>query len=133
MTITVDTSVLVEFLLDQKRADECGTLLDSISKKKIEAVVSHSSLHAIEAMVRSHQKLSLLLKNMEVSMQIFETTISDEQAVAILSGEIRRDFDDTLQYYVAKRTGSEAIVSFDRHFDKLDIPRLEPSEMLERI
>jgi len=42
------------------------------------------------------------------------------------------DFDDALQYYVAKRLGAEAIVSFDRHFDKLDVPRIEPSSLLKK-
>jgi predicted nucleic acid-binding protein len=42
------------------------------------------------------------------------------------------DFDDALQYYVAKRLGAEAIVSYDRHFDKLDVPRIEPSTLIKK-
>ena len=42
------------------------------------------------------------------------------------------DFDDALQYYVAKTLGAEAIVSYDRHFDKLDVPRIEPSELIKK-
>ncbi len=40
------------------------------------------------------------------------------------------DYGDTLQYYVAKKTGAEAIVSYDKHFNNLDIPRREPREYL---
>ncbi|MGI0084843.1 MAG: type II toxin-antitoxin system VapC family toxin, partial [Nitrososphaerales archaeon] len=58
--------------------------------------------------------------------------VSDEISTAILSQKIGRDFDDALQYFVAMKIGAEAIVSFDRHFDNLDIPRLEPSEVLTK-
>jgi len=40
---------------------------------------------------------------------------------------IPKDFDDALQYYVAKKLGAEMMVNFGRHFDGLDIPRIEPS------
>ena len=42
------------------------------------------------------------------------------------------DFDDALQYHVAKRLGAEPIVSYDRHFDKLDVPIIEPSELIKK-
>jgi predicted nucleic acid-binding protein len=51
-------------------------------------------------------------------------------AIGILASEIKRDFDDTPQYYVAKKLGASGIVSFDRHFDGLDIPRLEPGKIV---
>jgi predicted nucleic acid-binding protein len=41
---------------------------------------------------------------------------------------IDRNHDDSMQYYVAKKSGAEKIVSFDHHFDGLDIPRAEPKE-----
>ncbi len=35
-----------------------------------------------------------------------------------------------MQYYVAKKVGAEGIVSFDKHFDGLDLRRLEPNAVL---
>ncbi len=132
MTITLDTSVFVEMLLAQERADECKSLLDSIAEGDRDAVVSHFTLHAIEAMIRSPQKLSEFLQDVESSkgLKTYDTTLSDERSVVILSDKMRLDFDDSVQYYVAKFTGSSAIVSFDKHFDDLDIPRIEPSDVL---
>jgi len=48
-----------------------------------------------------------------------------------MMGDIKRDFDDALQYYVAKKLGAKAIVSFDKHFDGLDVPRLEPKQVIQ--
>ena len=130
MTITVDTSVFIELLLDQDKAKESGSLLNAIAQDRLEAVVSHFAVHAIEAMLPS-QKLSSFLKDVETSkgLTVYETTISDEQSVAILSGKIGLDFYDSIQYYVAKRTSSAAIVSLDKRFDGCAIPRREPIQI----
>jgi uncharacterized protein len=135
MTITVDTNIFVELLLGQERAQECKSLLDEIEQGRIDAVLSHFSLHAIEATIRSPRKLSEFLKNIEISrgLEIFDTSLSDEQSIAVLSSEIGLDFDDSVQFYIARRTGSSAIVSFDRHFDGQGIPRREPIQILEQL
>lgn len=132
MTITIDTSVFVEMLLAQEGAKESKSLLDAIADGSMDAVVSHFTIQAIEAVIRSPKKLSEFLKDVENSkgLEVYDTSLSDERSVAILSGKIGLDFGDSVQLYVAKLTGSSAIVSFDRHFDGLDIPRREPSDML---
>jgi len=135
MTITVDTSVFVELLLDQDRAEESESLLDAIAQGRVAAVVSQFTVHAIEAMLPSQQKLSAFLNGVQTSkgLTIYDTTISEEQSVSILSAKIGLDFDDSVQYYVAKRTSSSAIVSFDRHFDRCGIPRREPTQFLKEL
>jgi hypothetical protein len=72
------------------------------------------------------------LRNLEhsVGLSIYDTSLSDEMAVALISKKIGLDFDDALQYFVAKKLGVEAIASFDEHFDKLDVRRVEPRELL---
>jgi predicted nucleic acid-binding protein len=57
--------------------------------------------------------------------------MQDEMAAAILMKDIGRDFDGSLQYYIAKRLGLKAVVSFDKHFDQLDIPRIKPRDVIE--
>jgi predicted nucleic acid-binding protein len=44
--------------------------------------------------------------------------------------EATLDFDDALQYYVAKKLGVDAIISYDKHFDELDVSRQEPLEII---
>ena len=93
--------------------------------------MTHFSLHAIEAVLNDPDLNLKLLRNIENSLglTLYDTSIEDEMSTAILMKEIGRDFDDTLQYYVAKKMGAEVIVSFDRHFDGLDIPRIEPARV----
>jgi len=43
---------------------------------------------------------------------------------------MKLDFGDALQYFVAKKLSVEAIISYDKHFDDLDISRKEPKHFL---
>lgn len=65
-----------------------------------------------------------------MGLSVYETSLEDEMAVSMLMDKVKLDFDDALQYYLAKKLGVEAIVSYDRHFDKTDIKRREPSEYI---
>ena len=133
MTITLDTSIFVEVILGQEKAEESQSLLNLVATGGVNAVVSHFSIHAIGAIIRSQAKLSEFLKAVELStgLTVYDTTLTDEQTIAILSAKIKLDLDDSVQYFVAKRTNSTSIVSFDRHFDGLDVPRREPFQILE--
>jgi len=131
----IDTNIFLELLLDQKRAEECEQLLGKIANGDIEAVVTSFTIHAVEAILNNSKLVLTFLRNIENSLglSIYDTTIDDQQAVAILMSEKELDFDDCLQYYVAKKLGAEAIVSFDKHFNELDIPRKEPKEILDKL
>lgn len=90
-------------------------------------------MHAVEAMLKHGEPLVVFARNIEnsVGMRVYETTLEDEIAIAILSDKIGMDFDDALQYYVAKKVGAGAIVSFDKHFDKVGILRVEPFKLIK--
>jgi predicted nucleic acid-binding protein len=131
--ITIDTSVFIELNLNQEKAEQAGALLQAIGLGKIEANVSHFAVHALEAGFRSQKETREFLKNIETSkgLHVYDTSIADEISIAALAEEVGLDFDDAAQYYVARKTDSSSIVSFDRHFDKLkDIPRKEPASIL---
>jgi len=130
--ILLDTNIFLELLLDQKRATDCEELLQLISKGKTEAAVTHFAVHAVEAVIGDPNSLATFLGNLEHSagLSIYDTNLSDEMAAALITQKIDLDFDDTLQYYVAKKLGVDALVSFDKHFDKVDIRRIEPRDLL---
>jgi predicted nucleic acid-binding protein len=133
--ILVDTNIFLEVLLGRKKADECAQLLNRMSSGEVEGVVTRFSVHAIEAMLgdKSEEKLTAFLRGLEQThrLTVHDTSTEDEVAVSLLKGKIGRDFDDSLQFYVAKKLGAQSIVSFDGDFDGLDIPRREPKDIVE--
>ncbi|MBI2185261.1 MAG: type II toxin-antitoxin system VapC family toxin [Thaumarchaeota archaeon] len=128
--ILLDTNIFLELLLDRKKAGECEELLDRVAEGAVEAVVTKFTVHAIEALVDNPKTILTFLKNLNnsVGLEVYDTSLEEESAVPWIMETTRLDFDDALQYYVAQRSDAEAIVSFDKHFDGLDIPRKEPKE-----
>ena len=109
--------------LGQKRADECEKFLDKVSKGELKAVISKFTIHTIEALLNESNLMLVFLRNIQNSLglNVYETSLDHEIAASMLMDQIKLDFDDALQYYVAKKLGAEAIVSYDKHFDTVDI------------
>jgi len=130
--ILIDTNIFLEVALAQERSEECKMLLNAISKGDLEATVTHFTIHAMAAILGKGSRLVEFLRNVEGSegLNVYTTSISEEMSVALMADGIGIDFDDTLQYFVAKKIGADSIASFDKHFDGLDLPRIEPRDAL---
>lgn len=131
--ILIDTNVFLELLLGQSRAGDCRAFLERVSGGQVEAVATRFSVHVTEAVIGEGELLTRFIRNIENSegLYVYDTDLTEESSAALLTGQLRLDFDDAIQYYVAKRLGATAIVSFDRHFDGLDVPRMEPRDFLK--
>ena len=58
------------------------------------------------------------------------TSISEKVKAVDIASETGLDIDDAIQYAVALSVNAEAIISFDKHFDDLKIPRKEPKDIV---
>mgnify|MGYP000508603677 CR=1 FL=1 len=130
--LLIDANVFIELFLGQEKAEECERFLEKVSSGELEAVVSKFTIHAIEAMLNDSTLILTFLRNIQGSLglNVYETSMEDEMAASMLMDKVKLDFDDAVQYYLAKKLGVKAIVSYDKHFDKVDIKRKEPSEFL---
>ena len=131
--LLIDANVFLELFLGQEKADECERFLHKVSVGGLEAVISKFTIHAIEALLNNSTLILAFLRNVEGSLglNVYETSIEEEIAASMLMDKVKLDFNDAIQYYLAKKKlGVEAIVSYDKHFDTLDIKRKEPSEFL---
>ncbi len=130
----LDTNIFLEFLLGQERADECIALLELIRDGKERAIVTSFSIHSIEVILFSANKIDILEEFLSTLLKfegltVFGTSLIDEIEVVKISRSTGLDFDDSLQYYVAKLFGLE-LVSLDRDFDDKEIRRLEPKNIV---
>lgn len=130
--LLIDTNIFLELLLGQKKADDCEKFLEKLSEGELGAIVTKFTIHAIEAILNDPDLILLFLRNLQnsIGIDIYDTTIEDEMAASMLMKKIGLSFDDSLQYYTAKKLGVEAIVSYDKHFDKTDLQRKEPSDFI---
>lgn len=130
--LLLDANIFLELFLGQEKAGECEKFLGQISRGELEAVVSKFTIHAIEALLNNSALILVFLRNIQGSLglYVYETSVEEEMATSMLMDKLKLDFDDAVQYYLAKKLGVEAIVSYDKHFDTVDIKRKEPSEFL---
>jgi len=64
-----------------------------------------------------------------VGLRVINTSLDDKLHIAQLAKQMNFGFDDAYQYYAA-RLHNLKIVSFDRDFDKGEIQRVEPSQIV---
>ncbi len=127
----VDTNVFLEALLAQAKSGECEIFLENLRRGKITGLITDFSLHSIIVIMGSLNrvndlKLFLLSLTAYKGLKIYQTTIADEIKAAEIAVNRNLDLDDAIQYSAALSVNAEAIVSFDKHFNNLKIPRKEP-------
>lgn len=129
-----DTNIFLEIFLDQEKADICQNALGSLTVDK-PGWVTAFSVHAIEALLGQTSKrrklLDKFLQYLEVEdfLSRYATTLEEEKKILTLTGVFSLDFDDALQYFVAKRL-DVSLVTLDQDFQRVTgIRVLSPSTL----
>lgn len=128
-----DTNIFLEILLDQEKAGLCRASLEGVNEQRRGWVTSFS-LHAIEVILERAGRLEIVRRfltdlSQDRLFSRYETTTEEELEIARLAPKLSLDFDDTLQYYVAKKRNL-SLVTLDRDFRRIkDIPVLAPGEV----
>ncbi len=131
----VDTNIFLEVLLSEDRKDECKRFLRLLKDDSKSGIVTDFTIHSIIVIMDQFSKLKEL-KTFLLSLlayrglHVYFTTIGDEVRAVEFAVEQNLDMDDAIQYSAALKAEAEAIVSFDKHFDGLKVPRLEPVDII---
>lgn len=127
----IDTNIFLEVLLSRARKEECKKFLTALRDGKKSGIVTDFTIHSIivimDRLNRPNElKTFLLSLTAYKGLHIHHTTITDEVKATELAVERNLDMDDAIQYSSALSANADAIVSFDKHFNGLKIPRVEP-------
>ncbi|PIU59908.1 hypothetical protein COS86_01755 [Candidatus Bathyarchaeota archaeon CG07_land_8_20_14_0_80_47_9] len=128
----VDTNIFLEVLLSRARKEECKKLLKSLRDGKNSGVVTDFTIHSIIVIMDTLNRLKelktfLLSLSAYKGLHIYHTTIADEVKATEIAVNQKLDMDDAIQYSSALSTHADAILSFDKHFDRAKIPRIKPA------
>jgi uncharacterized protein len=129
--LLVDTNIFLEVLLSQQRKDECEEFLNQLKNGKKIGVMTDFSVHSIIVIMDSLNKLKelrtfLLCLTAYKGLKIYRTTVAEEIKATEIAIAENLDMDDAIQYSTALSLNVEAIISYDKHFNNLKIPRKEP-------
>lgn len=130
----IDANIILEVLYKRDRWRESYEFLNAVKKGDIQAYILHFTIHGISAILGKPDIVAKFLSELSTwkGLIIADLSIEEEKAAAEIAKNIDLDFDDGLHYYFAKKKNI-LIVSFDKDFDKTDINRIEPREILESI
>ncbi len=131
----VDTNIFLEVLLQQHKKDECESFLTLLRKGKQIGIITDFTIHSIIVIMSNFNKLNelkvfLLSLTAYKGLKIYRTNLADEIMATELALKDELDMDDAIQYSAALSLNVKAIISYDKHFDNLKIPRKEPFNQL---
>ena len=126
----IDANIILELLYKRSRWKESYKFLNKIKAGEVRAYMLHFTLYGISAILGKPELVSHFLSEILTwrGLTIVDLPIEEELMASELARKIGLDFDDGLQYYYAKKAGTQ-IVSFDKDFDKTDVRRVEPREI----
>ena len=129
----LDTSIILEFLLDQEKADDVEWFLRETRLENL--YISDFTLYSLGiALLRRnmHEAFLRVANDLLVLGGVHLARVAVEDMENIVSA-VRRfniDFDDAYQYTIAAKY-SLTILSFDSDFDRTDLGRRVPAEIIQ--
>lgn len=128
----VDSNVWLELLLEQERAEEVDQFLQIVGTDEL--WITEFTIYSMGIIMTRLNKndifkdfLSDVLEDSGVKRVCL--SISDLKRVIQVGKIFRLDFDDSYQYVAAEKNDLY-LVSFDTDFDRSEIERKTPSEIL---
>jgi predicted nucleic acid-binding protein len=129
----VDTNVWLELLLEQQRAAEVHQFLESVDAGQLSMTeFALNSIGLITTRLRKQDVFEAFVSDILEDSAVRRICLSaiDLKGVLTFMNKFHLDFDDAYQYVAAKRNGL-LLVSFDADFDKTDINRKVPADLLD--
>jgi predicted nucleic acid-binding protein len=128
----LDTSIILELLLDQEKADDVERLLRETQAGRLH--LTEFTLYSVGVVLIRRKRHDSFLEALNElfgagGLRLIRLAVSDMKAVADASRNFNLDFDDAYQYAAAEKR-SLVIVSFDRDFDRTPRGRKSPTEIL---
>jgi predicted nucleic acid-binding protein len=129
----VDTNVWLELLLLQERSTEVRQFLQSIDADKLSMTeFALNSIGLITTRLRKQDVFEAFISDILEDSAVRRVCLSSHDLRRVLSvmKKFKLDFDDAYQYVAAERNGL-VLVSFDSDFDRTDIKRKTPEDILD--
>ena len=131
----VDTNIWLERLLDQAKSEEVGRFLDcAISERFFITDFAFHSIGVAMSRLRLMDGFLRFIQDIFVdgAVSLIHLDPEDMQRTAEAIEQFGFDFDDAYQYIAAEKYNL-IIVSFDSDFDRTDLGRKTPGEVVQEM
>jgi len=129
----IDTNVWIERLLDQASSEEVGRFFEHTSSDYF--FITDFAFHSIGVIMHRLRQLNGLLlfvqdAFVDGSVTLVQLDPGDTKHITGVIEKFSLDFDDAYQYAAAEKYNL-TIVSFDSDFDRTDLGRKTPAEIMQ--
>lgn len=131
----IDSNIIFSLLLEQNDYKETEKLFDLISHLDLRVQILDFALYSmvLNFIRRDHcEEIQQFLATLDSSKNISIYRLRPAEISEALSLNVNLDLDDKLHYYLAKKKNL-TLISYDKDFDKTDLPRLTPAQALEHL
>ena len=130
----LNTNIFLKLLLDQERADDVEKLLRSVPRERCH--ISEFSLYSVGIVLVRCKLFDVFVRFVEDliitgGICLLRLSAEDAKGLAVMAQRFNLDFDEAYQYAVATRYGL-TIVSFDSDFDRTELGRKTPEDLLAK-
>ena len=136
--IFLDANILID-IFDEKRVTYHDSLLiyEECLKRDIEICTSCDVLINIYYINSKYLSKDVALKSIEVlsttlNILPFDAKVAIQATKLMKQNQNYKDFEDTLQYILAKNSSCDAIVSNDKNFFSQEVPLYTSKEFVKR-
>ena len=130
MKIFLDTNIFLDLILKREKYEDAIIILNSVESKLFEATILDITLLNIDYIAKKQVKD---IREFLVAVnKSFEVVGANNKDIAKALKLNNKDFEDNLQYILAKEKKCKIIVTNDKNFIKKDIEVLSSSEFIKR-
>ncbi len=130
MKIFLDTNIFLDLLLKREKYENAVTILNSVKLGYIEAYILDITVVNIHYIAKKQAKNIIDFLNQINRVCIIKGADNKIVEKALKIANI--DFEDNLQYILAKEFRCETIVTNDKNFYKKDIEVLNSTEFIDK-
>jgi len=110
--------------------------IERIVEEELEAIITSFSLHSIEVIMERkglHNQLKIFLESLAniPYINVYHTSLMEEREILDEMEKYKLDFDDMIQFYVARKLKAD-VITLDRDLQRLSgINAIEPRIFVE--
>ncbi|WP_029523018.1 PIN domain-containing protein [Persephonella sp. KM09-Lau-8] len=132
MKIFLDTNILLDLLLDRKNSYEASIILNSVDVGLFEGYISDITLVNINYIAKKQKKENEIKEFLILLLEAMEICTPDTNLIYEALKLENKDFEDNIQYLLAKKYKCDCLITNDKDLKFDDIEILDSKSFIDK-
>ena len=132
MKIFLDTNILLDLLLDRKNSYEASIILNSIDLGLFEGYISDITLVNVDYIAEKQKKEDEIKEFLILLLETMEICTPDTNLIYKALNLENKDFEDNIQYLLAKKCRCDCLITNDKNFKFDDVEIMDSKSFIDK-